>query len=80
MLLIYANLFCVSTSTAVENHTSTESAGTEQPLLLQQGATEKVGVDGYCADDAFALLMSMNSVAVMVVSAARLKHILCHTF
>lgn len=38
---------------------------------MQQDAPAKsVGIDGYCADDAFALLMSMNSVSIMVVSIA----------
>lgn len=58
---------------SVENHdptSSANSAGTKQPLLQQDAPTNSNGVDRYCADDAFALLMSMNSVSIMVVSIA----------
>ena len=47
-----------------ENHGSEEkTADTKQPLVPRQPG----GVQGYCADDAFALLMCMNSMAVMIV-------------
>ena len=58
---------------SVENHdatTSASSAGIQQPLMQQDAPAKSVGIDGYCADDAFALLMSMNSVSIMVVSIA----------
>ena len=45
-----------------ENHGSEEkTADTKQPLVPRQR------VQGYYADDAFALLMCMNSMAVMIV-------------
>jgi hypothetical protein len=58
---------------SVENHDATSSAssaGIKQPLMQQDTPTNSNGVGGYCADDAFALLMSMNSLSIMVVSNA----------
>ena len=64
---------CCLLHLTVENHEATSSAnsaGIKQPLMQQDAPTNSNGVDRYCADVAFALLMSMNSVSIMVVSIA----------